>query len=98
MLGDIFVKNYYLIFDFDSSKIGLNGFTVPYIAPINPDEEPKVSLWVVILIILLLAAIFIPVIVYYGCYKKKRERYESNVSQLFDSYKYDQIPKNVNQS
>ena len=98
VLGDIFADNYYLIFDFDNHQIGLNGYFSENTKPSDTDKDSPFKAIIVFIVIILIAAIAGPIIAYYTCYKKKRERYESHVSMMVEEHKYQRLPKNLNNS
>lgn len=96
ILGDIFVKNYYAIFDFDHSTLGLNGLVIPYTEKAQP-EDPLISFWGVVAILIIALAIIIPIAVFFY-FKKKRIEQEQKLS-LIESFHMDKpIAYNVNNS
>jgi Eukaryotic aspartyl protease len=98
IMGDIFFENYYVIWDFDTGKIGFNGyFALKQPEPHKPDpvqpEKSSFPGWAVFLLILVGLGTVGGLVYLYIRYKRKKMRKQFLLSN--EIYDFD---KPINQS
>jgi hypothetical protein len=75
IMGDIFFENYYVIWDFEQSKIGFNGyFDIANIPNPPTPEQTRFPAWGIVLLILLGIALLLGLAYLYIGYRKKQAR------------------------
>jgi hypothetical protein len=92
IMGDIFFENYYVVWDFEQSKIGFNGFFEFVNTPSPPFPMQKnFPVWAIVLIIILGVGLLSGLTYIYIRYRRKQAREQFFLSN--EIYDYQPINK-----
>ena len=79
VLGTVFLYNYYLVFDWENTRIGFNG---PIVVNFSPLSKPSIPFWIILVIAGVVAIVGIAIF----CFIRMRnKRLQKDLGQGLDS-------------
>jgi hypothetical protein len=72
IVGDIFIENYYVVYDFDNQQIGFNGYMTNVNDPPLPDDQSPFPTCLIVFIVVVGFGLILGVVGYIWLRNKRR--------------------------